>query len=80
MANTADLSTPASEQELTLHDIGAQQHTDGKAMFNHYTLLGNIMVWNIKCVFMFNLEIGTWDDIFGFEDDFPDWSTGLDSW
>ncbi len=29
---------------------------------------------------MFNLEIGTWDDILGFKDDFPDWSTGFDSW
>ncbi|XP_016140702.1 cilia- and flagella-associated protein 74 [Sinocyclocheilus grahami] len=51
MANIADLSTPASEQEP--HKIGAQEHTD---------------------------EIGTWDDIFRFEDDFPDWSTGFDSW
>ncbi|XP_016372318.1 cilia- and flagella-associated protein 74 [Sinocyclocheilus rhinocerous] len=50
MANIADLSTPASEQEP--HKIGAQEHTD---------------------------EIGTWDDIFRFEDDFPDWSTGFDS-
>ncbi len=37
MANTTDLSTPASEQEP--HNIGAQEHTDGKAIFNHYKLL-----------------------------------------
>ncbi|KAL1269187.1 hypothetical protein QQF64_031476 [Cirrhinus molitorella] len=49
MANSANLSTPASEHES--HNIGAQEHTD---------------------------EIGTWDDIFRFEDDYH-WSTGLDS-
>ncbi|XP_056102909.1 cilia- and flagella-associated protein 74 [Rhinichthys klamathensis goyatoka] len=48
MANSADLSTPATEHEP--HSIGT--HTE---------------------------EEGTLDDIFRFEEDFPDWSTGFDS-
>ncbi|XP_039530895.1 cilia- and flagella-associated protein 74 isoform X1 [Pimephales promelas] len=49
MANSADLSTPTTEQHEP-HTIGT--HTE---------------------------EEGTLDDIFRFEEDFPDWPTGFDS-
>lgn len=52
------------------------------------TVVSSIIVTpllNITCILyffyvMFNLDIGTWDNVFRFEDDFPDWSTGFDSW
>lgn len=80
MANSADFSTSSvSEHEL-------QKHTDGKAIFQDYLVVVSSVIitqlCNIKCIFqifnyvvMFNVEIGTWDDIFRFEDDFPDLST-----